>query len=303
MYKKLVIAGGTGFLGQLLITQLRKEYDEIVVLTRKRSIGHDSIRYVQWDAQNLGAWVEELDGADALINLTGKCVDCRYNETNKSQIMNSRVESTRVLEQAVQACIYPPRVWVNASSATIYKDEREKPQMETGGRIGNDFSETVCKNWEAEFFREKTNKVRKVAVRIGIVISNQGGAFPKIKTMVKLGIRSFGSGQQMMSWIHEEDFVRAISYVLEEDTVEGIVNLTAPTPLTNTEFLKIIGNQIGFNPYLTIQEWMLEIGAVFLKTETELILKSRWVIPDRLEKLGFKFKYLNWTAAAKQLLH
>lgn len=299
MFKKLIIAGGTGFLGKLLINRFREEYDEIVVLTRKRSIGEERLRFVHWDGKSMTGWEKELEGADVLINLTGKCVDCRYNEENKAQILESRLASTKVLQKAIQECVYPPEVWLNASSATIYKEAFEEDQDELKGILGNTFSEEVCKKWERSFFKVKDERIRKVALRIGIVISNKGGGYPKMKSVIQKGIYRFGSGRQMMSWIHEEDFVNAIQFLIEKREVSGCINITSPKPLPNTEFLKEIREYLETPSLLPLQKWVLEFGAFFMKTETELILKSRRVIPRRLLDEGFRFKYENWKNALR----
>ena len=301
-YKKIVIAGGTGFLGKLLLPEILNIYDEVVVLTRKRAIGTDQLRYVTWDAKTFSGWESELDGADVLINLTGKCVDCRYTETNKLKILNSRLNATHILQKAVDACVYPPKVWLNASSATIYRDATDREQSETSGELGEGFSVEVCKEWEKAFFTSVKNvQTRKIALRIGIVISNKGGAFPKLKTIAQMGVKWLGSGAQKMSWIHEKDFVRGIFHLIHHPTLEGSINLTSPQPLTNKQFIELIHQKYSLPSLVSIPQAILEFGAFFIRTETELILKSRWVVPSILLQSGFTFELPDWKHALQNL--
>jgi len=300
--KRIVIAAANGFLGSNLIEHLSTEY-EVVGLVRKLLPDHENVRYVEWDGHSLGDWQSELDGAFALINLAGRSVDCRYNEKNKSDILNSRLDSTEVLGQAIDLCEHRPKIWMNSASATIYRDSRDKPMTEMDHEIGSGFSVDVCRKWEKAFFDFTYNDVRQIALRITIVFGEGGGAFEPMKNLAKfwMGGRQ-GDGGQMISWIHVDDFRRAVSYLLLNKDLYGSINLAAPGPVTNAEFMRELRNGTNRSWGLPTPKWLLEIGARIIKTETELILKSRFVVPGILEKSGFKFKFPNVKSAIKDLL-
>ncbi|PTX60919.1 hypothetical protein C8N46_10575 [Kordia periserrulae] len=290
--RKIIIAGGSGFLGQSLVSYFLPKDVEIVILSRNtKETGNDKLRYVQWNAKTLDIWVTELEGADALINLTGKSVDCRYNEKNKAEILNSRIDSTKVLGEAIQACAVPPKVWINSSTATIYKHSLAQKMTEKNGVIGDDFSMNVAKAWEKAFFGSNTPKTNKIAVRTSIVLGKNGGAFIPLKNLTKFGLGGTqGSGNQKVSWIHEHDFCRAIEFLLEQQA-RGIFNVTSPNPIPNKEFMKTIRKVLKVPIGLPQPKWLLQLGARIIKTEAELILKSRYVIPEKLLATGFQFQY------------
>jgi len=299
--KKLIIAGGTGFLGEVLINYFKEKASEIVVFTRSRKNNYDTIRYVYWDAQSLTGWEKELEGADVLINLAGKSVDCRYNERNKSEIMASRVNSTSILNKAVLQCSIPPKHWLNSSTATIYRHSEDKQMDEVNGEIGHDFSMNVAKVWERTFFQTKTPDTFKTALRTSIVLGKNGGAYPMIKKLTQLGFGGKqGNGNQYVSWIHEYDFARAVAFIINQK-MEGVVNVVSPTPVRNHEFMKTIQNLVKIPFGIPISKTLLEIGAKIIGTETELVLKSRNVIPARLHNEGFEFKYSTVKKAIKDL--
>jgi uncharacterized protein (TIGR01777 family) len=301
--KKIVIAGGTGFLGKVLINFFKSKVDHIIVFTRGKTVQKENIKYVQWDIENFTGWEDYLENADVLINLAGKSVDCRYNEKNKEEIMDSRVSSTLQLQKALEKCINPPSVWLNASTATIYKHSETKPMTEANGEIGNDFSMGVAKAWEATFFKKHIPGIRKVALRTSIVLGKDGGAFSPLKKLAYFGLGGKqGKGNQMVSWIHEEDFARIVAYIINDHNISGVVNVTAPRPITNEEFMKALRRSIPVKIGINISGKVLEIGAIFIRTETELILKSRYVIPAKLEQSGFVFKYPDVQDALKNLL-
>lgn len=251
----------------------------------------------------MGEWKNLLENADVLINLTGKSVDCRYTEKNKKEIYNSRIESTKVLQHAIDECTNKPKVWLNASSATIYIHSETHLNTEENGIIGDDFSMNICKSWEKEFFKVKTENVRKVALRTSIVLGNNGGAFSKLKTITKLGLGGKqGRGNQNVSWVHIDDFCRAIEHIINNGNIVGEINITAPNPLPNEKFMRKLrkGMKIPFG--LNAPVWQLEIVSIFLNTETELLLKSRSVYPEKLMKSGFKFNYSKIDDAFKDLV-
>lgn len=285
---KIVIAGGTGFLGKALQKYFLVKGNEVLVLTRRPKEPNE----IQWDAINIGEWIEVLAHADVLINLTGKCVDCRYTEENKRAILESRVKSTEVLQKAINLCKNPPGVWLNSSSATIYIHADTQVMDEDNGIIGDDFSMNICKNWEKAFFEDTTVPIRKVALRTSIVLGNEGGGFPKMKMISRLGLGGKqGNGEQMMSWVHEKDFCRAIEFIIEHPELTKKVNIATPNPLKNEEFMKRLRRSTGMPVGINSPVFLLELASLFIRTETELLLKSRNVYPKRLLESGFQFEF------------
>ncbi len=301
--KKLIIAGGTGFLGSVLIDYFKNQYNEIVLLSRKQNNLITNIKTVTWDAKTLGDWVQELEGADVLINMTGRSVDCRYTSKNKALILNSRIDSTAVLGKAISNMKNPPKIWLNSSTATIYRHSLKVEMDENSGELGNGFSVNVAKAWEATFFSFTTPKTRKVALRTSIVLGKNGGALQPIKTITKLGLGGKqGRGNQKFSWIHEVDFARAIQFIIDNTSLHGVVNLASEHPSDNRTLMNILRTELQIPFGLSTPKFMLEIGAFIIQTETELILKSRNVIPKRLIQQGFSFKFKQLDSAIKNLL-
>lgn len=296
---KIIIAAGTGFLGKNLEKYFIDKGHQVYILTRNP---HRSNEY-HWDGKTLGKWKNLFENADILINLTGKSVDCRYTDKNKKEIYDSRINSTRILQKAVDQCINKPKVWLNASSATIYIHSETQLNTEENGIIGDDFSMNICKNWEKEFFKQETENVRKVALRTSIVLGNNGGAFPKLKMITKLGLGGKqGRGAQMVSWIHIHDFCKAVEFIIECENMSGPVNITAPHPLSNEVFMEKLRKEMKIPFGLNAPVWQLEFASLFLKTETELILKSRNVYPEKLMQNGFKFLYADIESVFRDLL-
>ncbi|CAM3395092.1 NAD-dependent epimerase/dehydratase [Flavobacterium longum] len=288
---KLVIAAGTGFLGQVLTGYFTNQFDEIVILTRgeRKTVGH--IRYVHWDAKTMTGWEHELENADVLINLAGKSVDCRYTQANKNEILRSRTDSTAVLNMAVLCCQHPPKHWLNSSTATIYKSSFLTTNDEPTGEIGDDFSMNVAKEWEKEFFGTKTPKTLKTALRTSIVLGKKGGAFLPLKNLVKFGLGGKqGTGRQFVSWIHERDFARAVDFIIRHQII-GVVNIVAPKPIRNADFMKALRRALHVPTGIPIGKKLLEFGAKIIGTETELVLKSRNVVPKRLMENGFTYQF------------
>lgn len=295
----IVIAGGTGFLGQELSKWFRRKGHTIHILTRNPKYRDDHY----WDARSIGPWQQLLEGCDVLINMTGKSVDCRYTEANKKAILQSRIDSTAVLQQAVDQCSHPPKLWLNASSATIYIHAETQQMTEASGITGDDFSMNICKQWEAAFFNKVSPQTRKVALRTSIVLGNEGGAFPKFKQITRLGLGGEqGRGTQMMSWIHIDDFCAAIAFIIAQEQISGPVNITAPVPLSNQQFMQQLRNRCHIPFGLPAPVSILEIAAVLLGTETELMLKSRNVVPMHLLQEGFTFQYPVIDQALEQLI-
>ena len=289
--KKIIIAAGTGFLGQVLVNHFKKKTGEIVVFTRGKSKTKNNIRYIHWDAKTMTGWEKELEGATALINLAGKSVDCRYTEKNKNEIMASRVDSTVILNKAVLQCPIPPKHWLNSSTATIYRHSIDKQMDEVNGEIGFDFSMNVAKMWEKAFFRTETAHTKKTALRTSIVLGKKGGAFIPLKRLAYLGFGGKqGNGQQFVSWIHEKDFARAVAFILDKE-IEGVVNVVSPEPIRNHDFMKALRNINNIPFGIPIGTSLLKLGAKIIGTEAELVLKSRNVIPKRLLESRFKFIY------------
>ena len=287
---KIIIAGGTGYLGNLLIEYYKKEKEnQIYILTRKQKLNVDNVNYIQWDGISKGYWTILLNNADVLINLAGKSVNCRYHQKNKDEIYQSRLNSTALLCEIVQELESPPKVFIQSSSATIYKHSENKLMTEKKGEIGADFSMDVCKKWEEVFNNYKFNKTKKIITRTSIVLGNKGGAFPIMKRMTKFGLGGKqGSGNQFMSWITEEDYIKAIVFLIDEEA--GIYNLCVPNPIKNSHFQKELRKKMKIPFGLNASYWLLKIGATIIGTETELLLKSRNVYPEKLLNLGFNFK-------------
>jgi len=300
--KKLVIAAGTGFLGNVLVNHFKNKFDEIIILTRGESKTIDTIKYLNWNAKTLSGWEKELENTDILINLTGKSVDCRYTEFNKNEILNSRIDSTKILNQAVLQCKNPPVHWLNSSTSTIYRHSIDREMDEYSGEIGDDFSMNVAKSWEKSFFETETPKTLKTALRTSIVLGKKGGAFLPLKNLVKFGLGGKqGNGNQFISWIHEEDFARAVEFVIDEK-LTGNINIVSPKPIKNREFMKTLQNSLKVVIGIPVSERLLKLGTKLIGTESELVLKSRNVIPKRLIDNGFEFEYADLKKAFNNLI-
>ncbi|WP_281322717.1 TIGR01777 family oxidoreductase [Flavobacterium aestivum] len=300
---KLIIAAGTSFLGQVLVNHFKNKFDEIVILTRGKSQTIDRIKYVNWNAKTFTGWENELENATFLINLTGKSVDCRYTKENKKEILLSRIESTKILNKAVLNCKNPPKHWLNSSTSTIYRFSLDKQMDEIDGEIGNDFSINVALSWEKAFFKTETPNTLKTALRTSIVLGKNSGAFIPLRTLTKFGFGGKqGKGNQFISWIHEEDFANAIEFIIQKE-ITGIINIVSPEPIRNSDFMQKLRKAVGFPFGIPINSFLLEIGSFFIRTETELVLKSRNVIPKKLLENGFKFKFENIDQAFQNLLN
>lgn len=307
--QKIILAGGSGFLGGELAKHFTALGWQVVILARSPKSRTDGVREVAWDTKTLGDWGRELEGATAVVNLTGRSVDCRYTAKNRREIMDSRVNSTRVVGEAIAQCKTPPRVWLNSSTATLYQHTFGKPhdessrEMDSATDAKDAFSVEVAQAWERTLEEAKTPNTRKVALRTSMVLGlGRNSVFPVLRRLTKFGLGGRqGSGKQFVSWIHVEDFCRAIEWVIAHEELAGPINQCAPNPLPNTEMMKIFRDVCGMPIGLPATEWMLEIGAFFLRTETELIFKSRRVIPGRLLASGFKFHFPTFREALVNL--
>lgn len=307
---KIVIPGGSGQIGTLLARAFHARGDEVVVLSRNP--GKQPWRTVEWDGEMIGGWALEFEKADAVINLAGQSVQCRYNDANKKILTDSRLNSTRIVGQAIARAARPPGVWLQASTATIYAHRYDAPNDEATGIVGGSepdapdawrFSIDLATSWENIFNEVATNRTRKILMRTAIVMSPQeGGAFDVLLRLVRFGLGGrAGNGKQYMSWIHDEDFVHAVSRLIEHNNFEGPVNIASPNPLPNSEFMRALRHAWGMPIGLPATELMLEFGAFLLGSETELILKSRRVVPGKLLKSGFPFQFPEWLEAALDL--
>lgn len=353
--KKIIIAGGSGFIGQALAGYFGKE-NEIVILGRQSDDTHKNlyhtkllthergcnIRYIRWNGKDADkCWTQEIDGADLMINLAGKSVNCRYHQKQKQKIIESRTNSTKAIGEAIRKSKQPPRLWINAASATIYQHSLLRPNDEFTGVISDwkkdnmpfnlidhlrykknrclarflhgkdtyryneldlDFSVRVCKAWELTFFEQTTPGTRKVALRTAITLG-KGGVITPYLYLCKFGLGGKqGNGKQMYSWVHVEDIARMTEWLYENEKAEGVYNCAAPHPVTNNQFMKTLRQLTGHKIGLPATTWMLEAGTFLIGTETELLLKSRWVLPARAVNEGFVFKYDHLEDALVQII-
>jgi NAD dependent epimerase/dehydratase family enzyme len=353
--RKIIMAGGTGFIGQSLIKYFGKE-NEIVILSRqsgdpkknlysKKLITKNdgfNVRYVKWNGKTVEEnWSREVDGSDLVINLAGKSVNCRYHKKQKKEIFDSRINPTQAIGEAIRNAAHPPRVWINSASATIYKDSRVTPNNELTGVISDwkkdnmpynfidqlryrknrfltrwfhgkksgaykesdlDFSVQVCKLWEKTFFAEQTPLTRKIALRAAIILG-KGGVITPYLNLCKFGLGGkHGNGRQMFSWVHIEDVAGMIEWLFENKMAAGIYNCASPNAVSNFSFMKTLRQITGHKIGLAAPVLLLETGAFLIGTETELMLKSRWVIATKAMKEGFEFKYKLADEALKEII-
>jgi uncharacterized protein (TIGR01777 family) len=307
---KIVIPGGTGQVGTLLARAFHRDGYDVVVFGRSpRDLPW---RMVQWDPTELDDWVEEIDGADVVINLAGRSVNCQYNRKNRDEILRSRVETTQAVGRAIAEAKRPPGVWLQASTATIYSHRYDAPNDENFGLIGGRepdapevwrFSIDVARAWEKALDEAPTPRTRKVKLRSAMTMSpDHGGIFDTLLTLVRFGLGgTVGDGRQYVSWIHEIDFIRSIRWLIDREHLDGAVNLASPEPRPYKDFMAALRQAWGTSIGLPATKWMLEIGTFLLRTESELVLKSRRVVPGRLLADGFAFQYPDWPGAAEEL--
>jgi uncharacterized protein (TIGR01777 family) len=313
---RIVLPGGSGQVGQMLARFFQERGHFVTVLTR----GPYTAQWqtVHWDGKTAGPWVETLEGADVVIHLSGKSINCRYTAKNRRELLESRVGPTRLLNQVIAGLSDPPKVWLNASAATIYRHALDRPMDEATGEIGGgemisprrrapekwDFTIELVKAWEEAFFGTNTPRTRKVALRTSLVFSPvPGSIFGVLSNLVRVGLGGTqGNGRQYVSWMHETDYARALEFLIEQDEMDGPVNLAAPEPLPNREFMAQLRAAWGMPNGLPAPAPLIALGMFFLRTEPELVLKSRWVSPGRLLDAGFEFRFPRWADAADDLV-
>jgi uncharacterized protein (TIGR01777 family) len=308
---RIVLAGGTGHIGRLLAERFHRQGHVVTVIARHVEPAPWPVWL--WDGRTLGEWAQSLDGSDVVINLAGRSVNCRYTAGHRREIKDSRVDSTRVIGQAIAAAAQPPALWINASTATIYRHSLDREMDEATGELGGQetnapttwrFSIDVATSWETAFYEPKVPGTRRIALRSAMVMSpDRNGIFDTLRKLVQAGLGGrAGSGRQFISWIHEVDFVHAVDFLIAHPDLDGSINVCSPRPLPNRDFMAVLRRACGIRIGLPASSWMLELGAVFLRTETELILKSRRVVPRRLLESGFEFRYPTWPEAAQDLV-
>jgi uncharacterized protein (TIGR01777 family) len=308
---KIVIPGGSGQVGQMLTRHFHARGDVVTVLSRTPRPA--PWRVVSWDGVTPGGWIADVEQSDVCINLAGRSVNCRYTATNRRTIYESRIRSTQLLNQVFGSLKHPPRLWVNASTATIYRHALDRAMNETDGELGGNepgapdtwnFSIDVAKAWEKAFFLTPTPLTRKVAIRSAITLSpDRGGVFDVLLGLVRRGLGGpQGSGRQFVSWIHETDFLRAMDLLIAREEFTGVVNLASPSPLPNRDFMRVLRDAWGIRICAPTPEWIIEVGTLMMRTESELVLKSRRVVPGRLLAAGFQFLFPEWPVAARELV-
>ena len=308
---KIVIPGGSGQVGNILARYLHAGGHKVTVLSRNPR--PSPWRVVYWDGLTPGGWIADIEGSDVCINLAGRSVNCRYTAANRREIHESRILSTRLLNEVIASLRQPPRVWLNAGTATIYRHALDRAMNEADGELGGNepgapdtwnFSIGVAKAWEAEFFSTHTPLTRKVAIRSAMTFSpDRGGVFDVFSGLVRFGLGGHqGPGTQFVSWIHDADFVRAVDLLIADETFDGVVNLASPNPLPNRGFMRALRDAWGIRIGLPTPSWILEMGTMLMRTESELVLKSRRVVPGRLLDAGFQFQFPEWPVAARDLV-
>jgi len=313
---RIVLPGGSGQVGRLLAGFFHERGHHVTVLTRGPYTA--PWQTVHWDGEHRGPWIETLEGADVCIHLSGRSVNCRYTAANRKALYDSRIGTTRLLGQVMRDLEYPPSLWLNASTATIYRHALDRDMDEATGEIGGgelvsprrhapekwNWTIRLVKDWESAFFEAETPRTRKIALRTSLVFSPApGGVFALMLNLVRTGLGGTqGNGRQYVSWIHESDYVRAVEFLIVREEIDGPVNMTAPHPLPNREFMRALRDAWGIPNGLPAPAPLIAIGTFFLRTEPELVLKSRRVVPGRLLESGFKFAFPAWAGAAEDLV-
>ena len=319
---RIVIPGGSGQIGRMLARHFQELGHHVTVLTRGPYTA--PWQTVHWDGRSLGPWVETLEGADVCIHLSGRSVNCRSTARNRRELYDSRIGPTRLLHQAFATLVSPPRVWMNASTATIYRHstqgtEFDRDMDESTGELGGNemisksrrapakwnWTVQLVNDWESAFFSVSTPRTRKIALRTSLVFSPApGSVFAVLSRLVRFGLGGTqGNGRQYVSWIHEADFALALEFLIDREDIDGPINLAAPNPLPNREFMAALREAWDMPNGLPAPAFLLAIGMFFLRTEPELVLKSRRVVPARLLDAGFEFAFPTWPEAAADLVH
>jgi uncharacterized protein (TIGR01777 family) len=287
---KIVIAGGSGFFGKHLI-EFYKNSKQVIVLTRSHSENRDGIEYVNWNGKTLGDWSKKLDGIETLINLSGKSIDCRFTKKNKEELLNSRITTTKVLAKAISTLKTPPKVWLNASSGAMY-EVKNVPNIESNVNFNTTFLSEMSLTWESAFFQLDLPKTRRVTLRISLILGSDGGIFPVLKNITKLGMGGkAGSGKQKVSWIHADDAVNAVDFIIKNGSIKGFVNFSTTGIISNAILMKAFRERFNVPIGIPTPEFMLRISTFFLRKEPDLILNSVNFIPKNLIDNGFQFKF------------
>jgi uncharacterized protein (TIGR01777 family) len=302
MLKKIVLAGGSGYLGQVLAAYYKTRAKEIVVLSRRPQMSTDTLHYEIWDGETEGGWTKTLEGCDLLINLAGKNVNCRYTKKNREEILRSRIGPTALLGRAIAKLEQPPKVWINLASATIYRHAEHQAQDEDRGETGAGFSVNVCQAWEESFRTADTARTKKILLRTAIVFGADDGVIPRLKNLARWGLGGRqGNGRQYISWIHENDFARITEWVYIHGRNGAVYNCAAPEAIQNSGLMKLVRKTNGIQFGLPAPAWLLACGALLIGTEKELVLKSRWVYPKHLLEEGFRFEFSSPQAALEAI--
>jgi len=301
--RRIVIAGGSGFLGCTLAAHWIRNGVELINLTRRPRAGPHGMRDMRWDGKTLGDWAAQLDGADAVVNLTGRSVDCRHNARNRELILNSRVQSVHAIGAAIRRCKRPPPVWIQAASLAIYGNSGDRVCDESAPHA-DDFSAQVCKQWEQACADEYTPTTRQVMLRIGIVLGRDGGALPKLAGLARRGMGgTTGNGRQWVSWLHIDDWIRMVDWALQTPAAQGAYNATCPSPVRNRDFMRELRRALGvwFGP--PAPSLLVRVGSFLMGTEASLALTGRRCMPERLLRAGFEFERTDLRDALASLLH
>lgn len=300
---KIVIAGGSGYLGRIVAKHFLAKGFEVVTLSRKPFVSLPGEKRILWNGEAIGSWQKELENSTLLLNLAGRSVNCRYSKKNRKEILESRIRSTKILGEALAITRCKPRLWLNSSTATIYAHSLENDQTEKSGTLGKGFSVEIAKAWEKEFFSFESLGIRQVALRSAMVFGpGEEGVYGAFSSIVKQGLGgTCAHGAQYVSWIHYRDFLAMLDFIIATESLSGPLNIASPHPLPNQEFMKVLRQSLGVSFGMPCPEWLLEIGAVFKKTETELLLKSRRVVSQRLLEKGFRFTFANLKDAFSDL--
>lgn len=302
MEKKMVLAGGTGFLGQSFAHYLVDKGYKVIVLTRTRREGEQGINYVIWDGRTLSNWCEELEESYAVVNFTGKSVNCIYTPENKREIIESRLDSVKVVDAAVKQVHHPPQVIIQAGSLAIYGNTRQL--CDETARHGQGFSVEVCEKWEEAFFKERIPDTRKVMFRIGFVLGENGGALEPLMKLAKYYLGgTVGNGQQYISWLHINDLNKMLLEAIEKDVYEGIYNATGDSPVTNKVFMKTLRSVMNKPWSPPAPAPLVRLGAyTIMKADPNLALAGRKCISKRLKEHQFEFNYSDLTEALEDII-
>mgnify|MGYP001464778844 CR=1 FL=1 len=292
MIKKstIVIAGGTGFFGNYLINFFKKDYS-IIVLTRKKSYSENEVEYVNWDGKSQGDWLTDIDGAEVLINLSGKSINCKFTKENKKKLLSSRIDSTKALVTGISSLGNPPKVFLNASAGSMYQ-LLDRPNTEMDVDYKNNFLSEMALEWEEEFFKHELPNTRRAALRISLILGKSGGVYDVLQKVTKLYLGGFvGSGKQILSWMHIEDAARAVEFIIENDKTNGTINFSTLSPENNTGFMKKLRKSLNVPFGFPAPALGLKLVSNIIDIEPSLVLDSVNFIPRKLLDNGFTFKF------------